>query len=103
MDDDQLEDLADAPPGTPVQAVPASPAAPPQGATPTGLGLSSLPPLSPMAYKPLVSKTPAATPAGGVAADWGGVASALHAAVQVGRCPCAALRRAHPLLPGRLP
>jgi hypothetical protein len=102
--DDQSEEGADAPPATPFQAVPASPAPPVLGATPTGLGLSSLPPMSPMAYMPLLSKTPAATPAGGVAADWGGVASALQAAAQV-RCfppPPLQLRSPAASPPGRV-
>lgn len=52
------------------------------GATPTGLGLSGLLPLSPLAAMPLHSKTPAVTPSCGAVDQHGKVSSALHAAAQ---------------------
>ena len=73
------------PPSTPAADAPASPApAALVGATPTGLGLSGMLPLSPLpATMAAPSKTPVATPLAGVPAD-GRVLDALHAAAQVG-------------------
>lgn len=76
---------AEEPPATPASLPPASPALLHPGATPTGLGLSNLPPLSPMAAAVLPAATPAATPISGVAANDGCVSHALQAAVQVSR------------------
>ena len=84
----------DEPPATPAQSVPASPGPAAPGATPTGLGLSNLPPMSPLLAMSLHSKTPAATPLIGVdASNPSKVTSALHAAAQVRLVLCNACTR----------
>jgi hypothetical protein len=79
---------ADKPPATPSQPKPAHPAVLLAGATPTGLGLSSLLPLSPLLPAALQANTPAATPLGGVEANNARITSALHAAAQVRSKAC---------------
>lgn len=73
--------LADDPPATPA-APPASPAQGALAATPTGLGLSCLSPLSPPSALAPLAKTPAATPVAGLPVDSGVAHDALQAAVQ---------------------
>lgn len=92
---------AEEPPATPASLPPASPAPPLPSATPTGLGLSNLPPLSPMVATMLPAATPAATPVSGLAANDGCVSHALHAAVQVGKLGmCCDRRQSHIAAPG---
>lgn len=84
---------AEEPPATPAHMLPASPALRGPNATPTGLGLSSLPPLSPLSVGVLPAATPAATPVSGVTAGHAGVSHALQAAVQVGWAVAVRLNR----------
>eukprot|EP00887_Chlorella_sp_A99_P008063 scaffold12.g8063.t1 len=71
---------AEEPPATPAPSVHASPKAQVPAATPTGLGLSTLQPISPLSAAPPASRTPVVTPLAGVPPA--GVADALHAAAQ---------------------
>ncbi|KAL4430607.1 hypothetical protein ABPG77_005847 [Micractinium sp. CCAP 211/92] len=91
---------AEEPPATPASLPPASPAPPLPSATPTGLGLSNLPPLSPMVATMLPASTPAATPVSGLAANDGCVSHALHAAVQaLGGAPASPATALSPTAP----